>query len=83
MGPATSGQSIQTGREILKKLFRVHFLESTLTVNSNVRQGQQNLDVCRHTMNREDLNLARNVINQYKIRWDLCTFKPFKSVGTY
>jgi hypothetical protein len=45
-------------------------------------QGQQNLDVCRHGTNRGDWNLARNVINQSKIRWALDTFKPFKSAGT-
>jgi hypothetical protein len=30
-----------------------------------------------------DWNLARNVINQSKIRWTLCSFKTFKSVGIY
>jgi hypothetical protein len=52
----------------LKELFRVHFPDSTLIDDSNDGLGQQNLDVCRHRMNRGDWNLARNVINQSKIR---------------
>jgi hypothetical protein len=53
-----------------------------LTDVSNDGQEQQNLDICKCTMKREDWNLNRNVINQSKIRWELGTFKLFKSEGT-
>jgi hypothetical protein len=62
------GQCTQTRRETLKGLLRVHFPDSTLNNDSNYGQGQQNLDVCKCTINREGWNLARNVTNQSKIR---------------
>jgi hypothetical protein len=58
----------------LKELFRAHSPYSVLNDNSNDGHGQQNLDVCRHRMNRPDRNLVRNVINQSKIIWVLGTF---------
>jgi hypothetical protein len=76
------GQYTQTGKETPKELFRVHFPDSKLIEDSDDRQGQQNLGICRHITNREDWNLAKLVINQSKIRWALGTFKRFKSVGT-
>jgi hypothetical protein len=62
------GQCTQTGGETLKELFKVHFPGSMLIDDSSDGLGQQNLDVCRHRTNRGDWNLARNVINQSKIR---------------
>jgi hypothetical protein len=76
------GQYTQTGKEILKE-FRVHFPGSKLADDSNGGQGQQNLEICRHILDRGDWNLAKHVINQSKMRWTLGTFKPFKSVGTH
>jgi hypothetical protein len=49
------GQCTQTGKETLKEMFRVHFLESKLIHDSGDGQGQQ--------------NLAKHVNNQSKIRW--------------
>jgi hypothetical protein len=72
------GQYTQTGKETLKKLFRVHFPDSKLTDDSNNGQGQQNLEVCKHKMNREDH--ACN--DQSKIKWALGPFKPFNSAET-
>jgi hypothetical protein len=53
-----------------------------LTDDSKDGQGQQNLDICRRMKYRGNWNMARNKINQSKIRWALCTLKPFKSAGT-
>jgi hypothetical protein len=59
------GQHTQTGKETLKKLFRVHFPDSKLIDDSyNDGHGQQNLSICGRITNREDLNLAKRVINQ-------------------
>jgi hypothetical protein len=74
------GQCTQTGGETLTELFTVHFQESMLTDDSNDGQGQQNLVVSKCTTKSGDWNLARNVINQSKIRWALGIFKPYKSV---
>jgi hypothetical protein len=76
------GQYTETRKETLKELFTVYLLSSMLTDDSNYKQGQQNLDVSRSTKNREEWNLARNVINESKIRWALRTSQPFKSAGT-
>jgi hypothetical protein len=76
------GQHTQTGKETLKELFRVHFLDSKVTDDSGDGQGQQNLGICECITNRGDWNLAKCVINQSKIRWALSTYKPLKSAGT-
>jgi hypothetical protein len=57
-------QYTQTGRETLKELLRIHFPDSMLTDDSNIGQGQQNVDICRCTKYRGNWNLARNVLNQ-------------------
>jgi hypothetical protein len=76
------GQHIQTRKETVKELFRVHFPDSKLIDESyDDVQGQQNLGICKRITNRVDWNLAKHVINQSKIRWVLDTFKPFKSAG--
>jgi hypothetical protein len=62
------GQYTQTGRVTLKEIFRAYFPNFTLTEDSNYGQGQENMDVCRSRKNREEWNLARNVINLSKIR---------------
>jgi hypothetical protein len=77
------GQYTQTGKETPKELFRVHFPDSkVIDVSYDDGQVQQSLGICRHIMNRGDLNLDKCVINQSKIRWALSTFKPFKPGGT-
>jgi hypothetical protein len=58
----------QTRKETLKELFTVHLSNSMLSEDSNYRQRQQDLDVSRSTKNSEKWNLARNKINQSKIR---------------
>jgi hypothetical protein len=63
------GQHTQTGKETLKELFRVHFLDSKLIDDSGDGQGLQNLGICECITNRGDWNLAKRVINQSKIRW--------------
>jgi hypothetical protein len=63
----------------LKELFRVHFPDSISADDSNDGLDQQSLDVRKCTMNWGERNLARNVINQSKIRWALGTSKQFKS----
>jgi hypothetical protein len=63
----SDGQCTQTGGETLKEIFRVHFPDSILTDDSNDRQGQQNLDVCKCITNRGDWNLAINVINEKSV----------------
>jgi hypothetical protein len=73
------GQYTQTGKRTLKELFRVHFPDSKLIDDLGERQRLKNLGVCRHIMNRGDWNLAKNIINQSKIRGALSTYKPFKS----
>jgi hypothetical protein len=76
------GKHTQTGKETLKELFRVHFPDSKLIDDdSSNGQGQQDLNTCKYTANREDWNLAKHVINQSRIRWALGTLKPFKSAG--
>jgi hypothetical protein len=58
------GKHNQTGKETLKKLFRVHFPDSKLIDDdSDVGRGQQHLDACGHITNRGDWNLAKHVIN--------------------
>jgi hypothetical protein len=68
------GQYTQSEKGTLKLLFRVHYLDSKLMDDLGERQGQQNLGICRHIMNRGDCNLAKNIINQSKNRWELSTF---------
>jgi hypothetical protein len=78
------GRCKQTGRETLRRL-RVHFQDSTLIDNSNYGQGQQNLDVCKSTINRDHWNLARNIINQsinQKLDRRQVILKSFKSAET-
>jgi hypothetical protein len=58
------GQYTQIGKGTLKESFRVHFPDSKLIDDLGERQGQQNLGLCRHIMNRGDWNLAKNIINQ-------------------
>ena len=77
-----NGQYTQTGRETLNELFRVHFPDSKLINDLDKGQGQQNPGTCKSRMNRADWNLAKDIINQSKIRWALNTFRPFKSAGT-
>jgi hypothetical protein len=78
-----NGQFTQTGRDTLKELVRVHFLDSKLIDHSyDVGQGQLNLGICGRIKNRGDWNLAKRVNNQSKIRCALGTFKSFKSAGT-
>jgi hypothetical protein len=72
-------QYTQTGKRTLKELFRVHFPDSMLIDDLGERQRLKNLCVCRHIMNREEWNLAKNIINQSKIRGALSTYTPFKS----
>jgi hypothetical protein len=55
-------------RGTVKELFTVHFPDSILIDDSNDGQGQQILDICKCTTKRGDWNMARNVINQSKIR---------------
>jgi hypothetical protein len=62
------GQYTQTGKGTIKELFRVHFPDSKLIDYSGVGQGQQNLGVCRHITNKGAWNVAKNIINQSKIR---------------
>jgi hypothetical protein len=44
------------------------------------RQGQSNLGT--YTAGREDRELSTSVIDQFKIRWAINTFKLFKLAGT-
>jgi hypothetical protein len=68
------GKHTQTGKRTLKEMYRVHFPDSKLTDDSG--------EGCGHITNRGEWNMAKQVINQSKIRWALGTFKPFTSVGT-
>jgi hypothetical protein len=63
-----NGQQMETGKETLKQMIRVHFPDSKLIDDSyDDGQGQQNLGICKHITNMGDWNLARHVINQSKI----------------
>jgi hypothetical protein len=75
-------QHSQTGKKTLEEVFRVHFPDSKRTDDSGDAQDQQNLGICGCRTNRGGRDLAKCVINQFKIRWALSTFKPFKSAGT-
>jgi hypothetical protein len=46
------GQYTKTGKGTLKELFGVHLPDSKLIDDLGDREGQQNLGVCRHVMNR-------------------------------
>jgi hypothetical protein len=59
-------QYMQTGRETMKELFRVHFPDSKLIDDSGGGQSQQNLGVCGGITNRGGQNLAKQVLNQSK-----------------
>jgi hypothetical protein len=58
------GQYTQTGKGMLKDLFRTHFPDSKLIKDLGDGQGQQNLGICGRITNRRDWNLAKCVINQ-------------------
>jgi hypothetical protein len=49
-----SRQCTQTGGKTLEELFRVHFPDTPLAHDSNDTWGQQSLDICKCTMNREN-----------------------------
>jgi hypothetical protein len=55
------GQYMQTGRETLKEPLRVNFPGQKITDDSGGDQGQQNLGICRGTMNREKLELDQSI----------------------
>jgi hypothetical protein len=68
---------------MLEELFRVNFPDSKPIDDLHDNgQGQQNLGKCEHTTNRADWNLAKRVINQSRIRWELGTLRPFKAAGS-
>jgi hypothetical protein len=66
------GQCTQTGKGTLEKLFIIHIPNSKLIEDSDAGQSQQNLGICEL---RGDWKVAKCVINQYKIRWALGTFR--------
>jgi hypothetical protein len=53
-----NGPHTQTGKETLKELFRVHFLDSKLINDSDDAQDQQNQGICERITNRGDWDLA-------------------------
>lgn len=52
----SDGQNTQTGKETLKKLYRIHFQDSRLIDDSAHGQKELNWDVHRSRMNRGDRN---------------------------
>jgi hypothetical protein len=68
----------ESRRETLPELCRVHFPHSKLMDGSMDGQGQLGLGESTRKMNRGDWNLVRGMTDQYRIKWVIATFRPFK-----
>lgn len=74
-----SGEYTQNGEDTLKELFRVHFPESE-TKLIPLDTWQTGLDIMNYG-SRENWHVAKEVINQDKIKWAINSFEPYKSPG--
>jgi hypothetical protein len=70
----------QSRKETLRELCRVHFPGFAGEDVTLEGQGQPNLRA--FAAYKEDWELSERVTAQPKMKWAICTFKPFKLAGT-